>query len=30
MLNWLFDGRHMSDEEKQIGNTLFHLQDLHC
>lgn len=30
MLNWLFNGRRMTAEEKQIGDILFFLQDLHC
>lgn len=30
MLNWLFGGTKLTAEEKQIGDTMFFLQDLHC
>lgn len=30
MLKWLFDGFNMTREEKQVGNVMFYLQDLHC
>ena len=30
MFHWLFDGRKLTAEEKQLGTVLFFLQDLHC
>ena len=30
MFHWLFGGTKLTAEEKQIGEVLFFLQDLHC
>ena len=30
MLNWLFGGTKLTAEDKQVGDTMFFLQDLHC